>query len=392
MEDFLPVIILRSYCRGIVLTSTRARTKMIPDPNPDRLPFNRFSRRDFLRTTFGASTFAASAVATGVGSLSSADAAASGGATSRSETLVKTLYESLTEAQRAKVCFPFNDPRRLHVNNNWRVSKSLMIDDFDADQRAMMKEIFMGVHNPEYAARVLHQVEDDNNRHGLDGSAIAIFGEPDSGQCEFVITCRHMTRRCDGDSVEGTAFGGPIFYGHAPRFHEGPDHEGNVYWYQALRAIEVFQMLDGKQRQIALLENGRRERGTETVRLTGKTEGLDGIKVAALSLDQANHVRKVIEDVLAPYRQADVAEAMKLIEKNGFENLHMAFYENGDLGDDRVWDVWQIEGPAALIYFRGSPHVHAWVHIKESAFEKGAPITEPEPLRRDRVGKKKQRA
>ena len=121
MEDFLPVIILRSYCRGIVLTSTRARTKMIPDPNPDRLPFNRFSRRDFLRTTFGASTFAASAVATGVGSPSTAEPASSGRAPSRPETLVQTLFESLTEAQRGKVCFHFNAPWRLHVNNNWRL-------------------------------------------------------------------------------------------------------------------------------------------------------------------------------------------------------------------------------------------------------------------------------
>lgn len=32
---------------------------------------------------------------------------------------------------------------------------------------------------------------------------------------EFVLTGRHCTRRCDGDSVEGAAFGGPLFYGHA---------------------------------------------------------------------------------------------------------------------------------------------------------------------------------
>jgi hypothetical protein len=29
--------------------------------------------------------------------------------------------------------------------------------------------------------------------------------------------------------------------------------------------------------------------------------------------------------------------------------------------------VWQIEGPAMVWYFRGDPHVHTWVHIRESA-------------------------
>jgi hypothetical protein len=55
------------------------------------------------------------------------------------------------------------------------------------------------------------------------------------------------------------------------------------------------------------------------------------------------------------------------VEKNGFENLHMAFYKNQDVGKDGVWDVWQIEGPAMLWYFRGDPHVHTWVHIRDQA-------------------------
>jgi hypothetical protein len=58
---------------------------------------------------------------------------------------------------------------------------------------------------------------------------------------------------------------------------------------------------------------------------------------------------------------------MKLVKANGFDNLHMAFYKNHDIGNDGVWDVWQIEGPAMLWYFRGEPHVHTWVHIREQA-------------------------
>src|SRR5207237_7084226 len=118
-----------------------------------------------------------------------------------------------------------------------------------------------------------------------------------------------------------------------------------VYWYQARRANEVFKMLDGKQREMALLDEPREEKGTDTVRLTGKTD-LPGIPVAALARDQKALVRKVMADVLAPFRKADADEALKLIEKNGFDHMHMPFYKNEDIGHDGVWDNLQIQGRA----------------------------------------------
>ena len=118
---------------------------------------------------------------------------------------------------------------------------------------------------------------------------------------------------------------------------------------------------------MALLGDSRGEHGTKTVKLTGKTKGLEGIPLTELTADQKGLVKKVLVDVLAPYRQQDVKESMKLIEKNGFDNLHMSFFKNEDVGEDGVWDVWQIEGPAMVAYFRGDPHVHAWLHVKDKA-------------------------
>jgi hypothetical protein len=89
--------------------------------------------------------------------------------------------------------------------------------------------------------------------------------------------------------------------------------------------------------------------------------------VADLSADQKGLVRKVLADLLAPFRKADADEALKMIEAGGFDALHMAFYKNMDIGNDGVWDVWQIEGPNMLWYFRGAPHVHTWVNIREPA-------------------------
>ncbi len=282
-----------------------------------------------------------------------------------SETLVTTLFKGLNEEQKKSVCFPFNHPLRSKVDNNWNITDKKISEFFTADQQALIREIFVGLHSPEYAAKVVQQVEHDGGKEGFGGCSIALFGEPGTGKFEFVLTGRHVTRRCDGDSVEGAAFGGPIFYGHAAKsFNEPAGHPGNIYWYQALRANEVFKMLDGKQRELALLDQPREEKGTDTVKLTGRTD-LPGIPLAALARDQKALVRKVMADVLAPFRKPDADEALKLIEENGFDNLHMSFYKHDDIGHDGVWDVWQIEGPAMVWFFRGAPHVHTWVHVRE---------------------------
>ena len=80
-----------------------------------------------------------------------------------------------------------------------------------------------------------------------------MFGKPDEGKFEMVMTGRHMTVRVDGHSIDHMAFGGPVFHGHAATgFNEAADHPGNVFWPQALAANKIYEMLDGKQRKAAL--------------------------------------------------------------------------------------------------------------------------------------------
>lgn len=315
-----------------------------------------FSRRDFIQQTAGLLT------ASAMPGLVSAAAKPKG------ETLVQQLHGSLTEAQRKVICFDFDHELRSKVNNNWHIVETPVGKLFNKDQVDLVQQIFMSLHSEEYAKEVLRQFKEDSGKGGFESAAVALFGTPDTGKFEFVFTGRHCTRRCDGDSVAGAAFGGPIFYGHASKgFNEGPSHEGNVYWYQAKRANEVFQALDGKQREMALLGASPEERGNDTVKLTGKTKGLPGIPMTELSADQKGLVRLVLGDLLKPFREGDRTEAMKLIEAGGFDNLHLSFYKNDDIGKDGVWDVWQLEGPNVVWYFRGAPHVHCWAHIRQLA-------------------------
>jgi hypothetical protein len=325
-----------------------------PMPCPDCAPITRRA-------------FVASAAALAGGLVLPPIARAAASASSTSETLVQQLYSTLNDEQKTKICFPFDHPLRSKVDNNWHITKTRVDELFNKEQQALVKEIFLGMHSPEYAQRVYGQVEHDSKEDGGFGySSVGLFGTPGSGKFQFVLTGRHCTRRCDGDSVEGAAFGGPIFYGHAARsFNESPKHEDNVYWYQALRANEVFAALDGKQRQAALLGDPRKEAGNKTVELGGARQG---IPCSDLSADQKELVKQTLTDLLAPFRKADADEAMKLIDaRGGIDSLSMAFFKNADLGGDGIWDVWQIEGPSMVWYYRGKPHVHVWAHIRDKA-------------------------
>ncbi len=60
---------------------------------------------------------------------------------------------------------------------------------------------------------------------------------------------------------------------------------------------------------------------------------------------------------LSPYREEDRTEALELMNKSegGLKNLNLAYFKDGDLEKDGVWDVWRIEGPKSVIHFRGAP-------------------------------------
>jgi hypothetical protein len=296
-----------------------------------------------------------------------------------SETLVKQLYDSLTPGQKEDLCFPwgYQDDRgllRTHVSNNWNITDvskfAIGGEYFSADQRDLIRQLFLSLYNPDWHERLLKQLRDDAGGYGK-SQTFAMFGEPGSGKYEFVMTGRHLTIRCDGDSADHVAFGGPIFYGHAASgFNEQVGHPGNVYWHQAQKANKLYQMLDGKQRQAALVEVAPAESQVDFRRKAGAAPG---IPVAELSSDQKEHAQEVLKTLLEPYRGADRAEAMGALNKQGgLDACRLAFFRKAsdgaslDLGDDGEWDVWRLEGPSFVWHFRGVPHVHVWVNVAES--------------------------
>ena len=348
-------------------------------PSGLSVPVSALSRRDFIRVAsvgLAASSLSGASLS-GMGRL----LAAEGEEKSKSENLVKTLYESLTPAQKEEICFAwdYTDDRgllRTHVSNNWHVTDekfNVASSFFTSNQQDLIREIFFGLYNPEWKDRLLKQLKDDAGGYGAH-QTIALFGEPGSGKFEFLMTGRHLTIRCDGDSNEHYAFGGPIFYGHAAAgFNEPVGHPGNVYWPQAEMANKLFQMLDGKQRELALIKTAP---GESAVEFHGK-ELKDGLPISELTADQKAHAQKVLAALVEPYRRPDQAEALAMLDKQGgLDACRLKYYrqnskgESLDLGDDGQWDVWRLEGPSFVWHYRGVPHVHVWVNVADDSSQK----------------------
>jgi hypothetical protein len=300
-------------------------------------------------------------------SVSAADVAAADSA----ETLAGRLHASLSPDQRSKVCVPWDyvHPKfgllRTRVGNNWNATAPAVKGDFfSKDQQQLVREIFERLIDPDWHARFDKQLEDDTGGFGHDQS-VALIGEPGSGKFQFLLTGRHMTLRCDGDSAEHVAFGGPIFYGHdTGGGTEDKDHTGNVFWPQAVAANGVYSMLDGRQRKLAMVAKTPPE---NAIAFRGDGHSPSGIPVSELSADQRAELERVLGVLLEPYRTVDRDEVRGcLTAQGGLDRCRLAFYQDDDLGDDGVWDNWRLEGPAFVWHFRGSPHVHVWVNIADN--------------------------
>jgi hypothetical protein len=287
--------------------------------------------------------------------------------TDKAETAVARLFKTLKDSQRKELCFPFDHPLRSRIGNNWAITKP-KIEDLTMEQQELCREIFKNLTSEDGYERYMRQMEDDYG--GFEGYHIAIFGEPDSDKpFEWVLSGRHDTLRSDGNSVDGVAFGGPIFYGHAAKgnFNEDAKHTANVWWYQGEVANKIFKTFDDKQQAAAMAPKGP-EDNARSIKLAGDKLPEVGIRIAGLDGQQKSMVKDLIKAGTQPFREADVQELLACVEAaGGVDAMKLTFYKEGDVGNDGTWDVWKLEGPAFSWYFHGSPHVHTWLNVARKA-------------------------
>lgn len=290
------------------------------------------------------------------------------------DSLSMQLYNSLTDSQRKQVCLPTDHPRRQFVSNWWYIHPQYRVPNtFNAEQQELIKKIFDSLHSVDYQDAVNQQVLIDQYGDEKNAPAAGFFGTPEDQDFEFIFTGHHVTRRCNAHTVHGQGFGGaPIFYGHYPHpvdsmndnFREAKDHPGNPYWYQGKNFNRFVQSLDGKQQAKGLVSNEPRSENPDAV--VKKPSESTGLSCAELSADQKKLFVETMRGMLAMFRLDDINATIETIEKKQIvDRLNVSWYAGKyDIGSDKVWDTWQIEGPDMVWYFRGEPHIHCYFHLK----------------------------
>ena len=332
-----------------------------------------------------------------------------------SERAIVALYRSLDERQRREICFDWDhrvdirygrkpltipDPQgvllRTHVANAWLITPPLLGSEFYTDeQRELVLAVMRTVVTPAWVELLQRQGTVDSGKPWGGDQAVAIFGRPGAGVCQCVVTGFHLTLRASSESNPRAAFDGPITHGHQPSgFYEKVGHPGNIFWPQALKANDLFQLLDVEQRATALQATGlpyyQNDQGIDRtnivpnlswdeprresdIRFRRSGSPLPGLPVVAMTNEQRQSLEGLLNKLIEPYRAAYQDQVLACLKKQGgLAACRLIYYRQRDLGNDGQWDNWRLEGPALTWFFRGSPHVHIWIHV---ASDPAAPMT-----------------
>ena len=381
------------------------------------------ARREFIKTSTAAAL--GGTLASYHPSSLAAEPSMTGGGSPAANKAVEIFYNSLSKAQKMELCFdwdyrvnikyedfratvydrpppPKPDPDgillRTHVSNAWKITRYSLNSSFYTDkQRELILDILKAILKPGWTEKLQQQALDDTGDPWGANQSLAIFGTPGTERYQCVITGFHLTIRAGSDPEMQAAFGGPISHGHQPSgFYEKQGHPDNIFWHQAQAANKVYQILDSNQQAKALftgpvpyfvppgapdrplskvskmksierglIRDGTPRDDTREAEIRFRDQGdIPGLPLTDVSSDQKQAVHKVLQILVAPYCQEYQEQVMDCLKKQGgLDACRLTFYQQKDLGDDGEWDCWRLEGPAFVWFFRGTPHVHVYIHV-----------------------------
>jgi hypothetical protein len=288
------------------------------------------------------------------------------------DALARRFYASLDAGQKPEVCVDYDHPlRQYHNRGVWGGGRSVLLG-FTHEQRQVLTDLLYAGLSPEGRRRIPDEYF--ARWTGVESLRVLVCGEPASAPYQVIFTGTHLNLRLGGRSREGVAFGGPQVYGDQ-RGNDQVGLPGNLYRGQFLLGQRILRSLDAGRQKLAVMDGAPVQTQIE---LQGKSGAFPGIPVSELSDGTKALVREAVEHIFSTYSAEDVAYAHECLDANGgIDSLFLSYYRQGEDGDIPEAQVFRLEGPAAVFYFRGYPHVHAFLNI---AMDGDAPLSVGEPL------------
>ena len=287
--------------------------------------------------------------------------------------LARRLFSGLDPELRERVCVDYDHPlRQYHNRGVWGGGLSIFSGGFSWEQRGLLTDLLYAGLSEEGRERVPNEYF--VNLPGVHTMKVLVCGDPFSPPYQLVLSGPHLNLRLGGKSREGVAFGGPQVYGDQ-RGNERAGLPGNLYRYQFEVAQRLFRSLDPDRQREALLDTAPIQTQIE---LQGPAGDFPGTPVAGFSPANRSIARELVDGILSTYPPPDVAYANECLERNGgLDALSLSYYADGEVERSGQYQIFRLEGPAAVLHFRGAPHVHAFVNV---AMDGDAPLSVGESL------------
>ncbi|HEY8210315.1 MAG TPA: 5'-nucleotidase C-terminal domain-containing protein [Myxococcaceae bacterium] len=293
--------------------------------------------------------------------------------------LAARFFDSLDADQRSQACVAYDHPlRQLHNRGVWGGGLLASPLDLGWEQRRLLTDLLHAGLSEAGRERVPR--EHYTRWPGVHTMKVLVCGDPHHPPYQLILTGAHVNLRIGGASREGAAFGGPLVYGDQ-QGDEVPGLPGNLYRFQFDTATRLFRGLRPEHQRLSLLPSSPVQ---TAIQLQGPDGAFPGVPVSTLSAEGRALTRELISGILSTYPDDDAAYAWRCLDHNGGpEALSLSYYEDSDPGRRGEHQNFRLEGPAAVLYFRGDPHVHAFASIAmdASACSVGERIGEnPAPL------------
>ncbi len=287
---------------------------------------------------------------------------------------IRRLAVSLTPRQRELIVFPYDHPTRQIANTISVIARPHLGTLLSPTQRAGVEDLYLSLLSPRGRAAFAGTVAVEGR---LDGCVLALYGEPEAGRAQAVLMGGHLMLRGGGDPADSAAFGGGIAYGHQTgngRWRV----PGNSFAFHGDAANRVYARLSPAERARAVLPTPPHEL---VLQVRGAGGAFPGARVGDLSESAQDEFGRLLATVLASYPDAEQTRARDAIDANGGPAaLHLSYFASHGFYEDMTsfasldeagrarrgdpyWQVWRLEGPGAIVHFKGHPHVHAYVQV-----------------------------
>ncbi len=278
---------------------------------------------------------------------------------------------ALTDDQRGKVTFPFEDDERLNWHFIPRARKGVPLKDMDAGQRQLALAFLSSGLSPRGFQKastvmsldaILRDMEKDTTgRRDADGYYFSIFGAPsEAGTWGWRVEGHHLS--LNFAVVKGqTVATSPAFYGANPAdVKQGPRQGLRTLAREEDLARELLQALDAKQKAVAVIDAAAPKDIITMNQRKVTPDNPKGLAAAKLTKKQNEMLLGLIEEYAANMPDELAAARMDAARKAGLEKVFFAWAGVPDRGQGHYY---RVQGPTFLIEYdntqNNANHIHS---------------------------------